>query len=259
MPSSKGATERYRLLIKVFNKIRPAIKQSGQGIAVRKKGKHRPVPSGMSSAVYGSCRMLIHRCLVSDGRHAVRTVWSTAQPSGQQWEHAESQVVPTEDLMCVRVLIWEPICCCICWIYLNAVRTVERGHAYGAWQAHVWCVCLCVCISSLVLIHLHSSCTQCCTHACFPQDGKSGKWKMMAEFLKERSAFMAAHENEEQSGRQQRGNVLIAVIVSLVHCSFFTLFLFTRHSLSLSLSLFNSLEDANPSGPLAPLHGMMSF
>lgn len=27
----------------------------------------------------------------------------------------------------------------------------------------------------------------------------------------------------------------------------------------LSFALFNSLEDANPSGPLAPLHGMMSF
>lgn len=80
---------------------------------------------------------------------------------------------------------------------------------------------------------------------------------MMAEFLKERSVFMADRESAEQSGRQQRRNVLIAV--SLPGPVLFLPSVFIYMALCLSLALFNSLEDANPSGPLAPLHGMMSF
>lgn len=157
-----------------------------------------------ASAVYHSCRMLVHRCLVSDGRRAVSTVWSTAQPSGQQWEHAETQVSPPRTQMCVRVFIWEPMCKYVVvhivylhmlYAYTSLYVCAKPGRYYG--PVCVMCLCVCVCIRSLVLIHLHSSCTHSCTHACFPQDGNTSKWKMKEVFLKERSVALRRLQEQE--------------------------------------------------------------
>lgn len=194
----------------------------------------------LASAVYHSCRILVHRCLVSDGGHAVSTVWSTAQPSGQQWEHAEAQVSPLRT-WCVG-WVWEPMCEYV--VLYNSISSYaacmyKLVRVCDTWHDHmtVGVRCVCVCISSLVLIDLHSS----CTHACFPQDGNTSKWKMK-EVIPEREKCGSVEDckNTKQSGRKQRVKIPITVIACTVSIPLF-LSLFTRLSLSLSLPSFCTL------------------
>lgn len=90
-----------------------------------------------------------------------------------------------------------------------------------------------------------------------PANGK------MKEEIPEREKCGSVEDcrNAKQSGRKQRVKIQITVIACTVSIPLF--FLNSQDSISFTafflLSPFNSLEDANPSGPLAPLHGMMSF
>lgn len=88
------------------------------------------MPSGMSSAsavgpekerciTTAGCRSI---GLVSDDRHAGSTVWSTAQPSGQLWKHAETQVSPLRNPTCVRVCLLVSLCKC-CVVHVACVHT----------------------------------------------------------------------------------------------------------------------------------------
>lgn len=116
----------------------------------------------------------------------------------------------------------------ICFMYIQA-RTFAQ-HLAWSW---LW-----VCdVFVFVLAHWYSS----CTHACFPQDGNTSKWKMK-EVIPERKKCGSVEDckNTKQSGRKQRVKIPITVIAFTVSIPLFPS-QFTRLSLSLSLPSFCSL------------------
>lgn len=126
----------------------PGIKSSASAVALEMKRCNRQA----------GC--LVHRCLVSDGRH----VGSTAQPSGQQWKHAEAQVAPPRTRRVTeRVYLWLHEHARF-WV-LGSIRCI-RCECAAAVNMNI---SVSVSISSLVLIHFHYGCTFItCSCSCQP-------------------------------------------------------------------------------------------